>query len=97
MYYTSPGARHNRPVVALSLSLQYRDLFRSRSPFMKIEFVAAAGDAAALALFAFDDRKLTAAAEARDQRSGGALGRAMARSRFTGAKGQTLGLGDLDG
>lgn len=64
---------------------------------MKIEFVAAAGDAAALALFAFEDRKLTAGAEACDQRSGGAVGRAVARSRFTGAKGQTLGLGELDG
>src|SRR5690606_31866614 len=97
MYYTSPGGRHNRPVVVPPLACQQRGHPGPGVRFMKIEFVAAAGDAAAVVLFAFDDRKLSPGAAERDAAAGGAIGRAMARSRFTGAKGQSLGVGELDG
>ncbi|HYG27602.1 MAG TPA: leucyl aminopeptidase [Caulobacteraceae bacterium] len=62
---------------------------------MRIEFVAA--DAApapgsAIAVLAHEGGALSAQAQAVDQATGGALQRAIAASRFTGAKGQSLEL-----
>jgi leucyl aminopeptidase len=59
---------------------------------MQIEFVskAGAGEAAALAVLAFDGAALSPAAQAADQACGGAVARAQASGRFTGAKGQIL-------
>ncbi|HEY5106576.1 MAG TPA: leucyl aminopeptidase [Caulobacteraceae bacterium] len=60
---------------------------------MKIEFVAAdatAGKTAAVAVLAFEKGKLTGAAADADKATGGALARAIAGGRFTGAPGQSL-------
>ena len=62
---------------------------------MRIEFVgqdASASAGTAIAVLAYDDRRLSEAATALDAQVGGGLGRAVAQSRFTGAKGQTLDL-----
>ena len=63
---------------------------------MDIEFVSetdpAGGEAAALAVLAFEGPVLSEAAEAADKASGGALARALAAGRFKGAKGQALDL-----
>jgi leucyl aminopeptidase len=60
---------------------------------MKIEFVPSdthSGKGAALAVAAFEDGAMSPPAEALDKATGGAVGRAMAGGRFTGALGQTL-------
>jgi leucyl aminopeptidase len=59
---------------------------------MQIEFVSKVGpgDAAALAVLAFEGGVLSQAASAADQAGGGAIARAQASGRFTGAKGQIL-------
>ena len=59
---------------------------------MKVEFVRAASSAAVVVVFVHEERVLTAAAKAYDRKTKGALGRAVAAGRFTGAKGQTLTL-----
>jgi leucyl aminopeptidase len=63
---------------------------------MEIEFVAPGpveGEPlAAVAVPAFDDQALSSAAEALDSAMGGAISRALASSRFTGAKDQVLDL-----
>jgi len=60
---------------------------------MRIEFVAAdaaLGAGAAIAVLAHEGGALSAQAQALDAASGGALTRAIASGRFTGAKGQSL-------
>ena len=60
---------------------------------MQIEFVAAGSTFAANTAFAalvFADKAMSQAAQDLDAASEGALGRAVAASRFTGAKGQSL-------
>ncbi|WP_309643449.1 leucyl aminopeptidase [Phenylobacterium sp.] len=60
---------------------------------MEIEFVAAQAALAektALAVVVFEGQILTGAAGALDTQAGGALSRAVAAGRFTGAKGQAL-------
>ncbi len=60
---------------------------------MKIEFVssdAEIGNDCALAVTAFEGGILSAAAEALDKATGGAIARAIAGGRFTGAAGQVL-------
>ncbi len=57
---------------------------------MKVEFVKAASSAAVVAVFVYDDRTLTPSAKAYDVKMKGALAKAIAAGRFTGAKGQTL-------
>jgi leucyl aminopeptidase len=60
---------------------------------MEIEFVAAGAalaEKSALALVVFEGAVLEGAAGQADTASGGALGRAVAAQRFTGAKGQVL-------
>jgi len=52
---------------------------------MKIEFVANAGAAEVVAVMVHDDRALAGTGVALDAAAGGALTRAMANSRFTGA------------
>jgi len=62
---------------------------------MQVEFVAASAEApagSAVAVFAFEGGILSAPATALDSALGGALARAVAAGRFTGAKGQTLEL-----
>ncbi|MEO8927584.1 MAG: leucyl aminopeptidase, partial [Caulobacteraceae bacterium] len=62
---------------------------------MKIEFVSSdveVGKACAVSAAAFEGRVLSPAAEALDKATGGAISRAMAGGRFTGAVGQTLDL-----
>ncbi|HZL01364.1 MAG TPA: M17 family peptidase N-terminal domain-containing protein, partial [Caulobacteraceae bacterium] len=62
---------------------------------MKIEFVAAdavAGKSVALAVVAFEKIALSGAAAALDKACGGAVTRAIAGGRFTGAAGQSLDL-----
>ena len=62
---------------------------------MKIEFVpqgAAIGKACAIAVPAFEGGALSTAAQGLDKATGGAVTRAIASSRFTGATGQTLDL-----
>ena len=59
---------------------------------MKVEFVKAASEAAIVVVFVHEGRALTPAAKAYDRKTKGALGRAVAAGRFTGAKGQTLAL-----
>jgi leucyl aminopeptidase len=62
---------------------------------MKIDFVAApaeAGPGAALAVLAYENAPLAGAAASLDDACGGQLKRAIAGSRFTGAKGETLEL-----
>ena len=57
-----------------------------------IDGVAPLSSETALAVLAFDGGALSDAAKALDGASGGALARAVASGRFTGAKGQTLEL-----
>jgi len=61
---------------------------------MQIEFVSEAeapgGEAAALAVLAFEEGVLSAPAQEADRAVGGAVTRAMAAGRFKGAKGQAL-------
>jgi leucyl aminopeptidase len=60
---------------------------------MRIEFVPVdtqAGAAAALAVLAHEGAALSPEAKAANEATGGALARAIAGGRFTGAKGQTL-------
>jgi leucyl aminopeptidase len=57
---------------------------------MQIEFVGAASAAAVVVVFVHEDRALSQGAKAWDERTGGALSRAIGAGRFTGAKGQTL-------
>jgi leucyl aminopeptidase len=60
---------------------------------MEIEFVAAGAalpEKTALAIVVFEGDVLGGAAGELDKAQGGAIGRAMAASRFTGGKGQTL-------
>ena len=57
---------------------------------MKIEFVGAASATAVVAVFAYDDRVLSAGAEAWNGKVGGALARAVGAGRFTGGKGASL-------
>ena len=62
---------------------------------MRIEFKPADSPLAAgsaLAVLAFEDGKLSAAAQAADSETGGAVARAIAASRFRGTRGQTLDL-----
>ncbi|WP_374570155.1 leucyl aminopeptidase [Phenylobacterium sp.] len=62
---------------------------------MEIEFVkfeAAAPEKAALAVIVFEGEVLSGSAADIDKASGGALTRALANTRFTGGKGQTLDL-----
>ncbi len=62
---------------------------------MKIEFVpsdAEVGKTGVIAVLAFEKAALAGAAAELDRRTGGALARAIAGGRFTGAKGQTLDL-----
>ena len=59
---------------------------------MKVEFVKAASEAAIVVVFVHEARVMTPAAQACDRKTKGALGRAVAAGRFTGAKGQTLAL-----
>ncbi|MBC7668478.1 MAG: leucyl aminopeptidase, partial [Gemmatimonadaceae bacterium] len=62
---------------------------------MRIEFVPAdtlAGANAALAVLAYEAAALSPEAKAVNEASGGALARAVAGGRFTGAKGQSLDL-----
>jgi leucyl aminopeptidase len=62
---------------------------------MQVEFVASGAQAApgsAVAVFAFEGGVLSPPAKAVDSAAGGALARAVAAGRFTGAKGQTLEL-----
>jgi leucyl aminopeptidase len=62
---------------------------------MRIEFVTAdaqAGANAALAVLAYEGAALSPEAKAVNDATGGALARAVAGGRFTGAKGQTLDL-----
>jgi len=57
---------------------------------MKIEFVTANSAAGAVAVPAFDKATLSAAAKSVDAATSGALGRAIAASRFKGGAGETL-------
>jgi leucyl aminopeptidase len=57
---------------------------------MKIEFVGAASGSAAVAVLAFEGAKLSGPAATWDKATKGALARAIAAGRFTGAKGQAL-------
>ncbi|WP_417483638.1 leucyl aminopeptidase [Maricaulis salignorans] len=57
---------------------------------MKIEFVTAGSAAGAIAVPAFDKASLSAAAQSVDSATSGALGRAIAASRFKGGAGETL-------
>jgi len=57
---------------------------------MKVEFLAKAGAAGAVAVLVHDDRALTDPGAALDAAAGGALVKAMSASRFTGAAGNTL-------
>jgi leucyl aminopeptidase len=57
---------------------------------MKIEFVGSPAGQAAIAVLVFDGDKPAGPAAQWDQAAGGALTRAMASGRFTGAKGQSL-------
>jgi len=60
---------------------------------MEIEFVradAAVSEKTAIAVAVFEGEPLAGAAAQLDQATGGSLARALAASRFTGAKGQTL-------
>ncbi|MCA0301813.1 MAG: leucyl aminopeptidase, partial [Proteobacteria bacterium] len=60
---------------------------------MKVEFSAfPKAFTGNVAVFVAADKQLLAAAQTLDQQLGGAIGRAIAASRFTGAKGQTLTL-----
>ena len=62
---------------------------------ISIEFVSAEAPVetnAAVVVFAVEGESLTGAAQTQDVSSGGAIARAMAASRFKGAKGQTLEL-----
>ena len=62
---------------------------------MKIEFVpsdAEVGKTGAIAVLAFEKTALAGAAAELDRRTGGALARAIAGGRFTGAQGQSLDL-----
>jgi leucyl aminopeptidase len=62
---------------------------------MRIEFAkadAAPAAGAAIAVLAFEGGALSAEAQALDQAAGGALTKAIAAGRFTGAKGQSLEL-----
>jgi len=57
---------------------------------MKIEFAAAAGNAEVLAVLVHEDRALAGAAPGLDQSAGGALTKALSKSRMTGKIGQSL-------
>ncbi|WP_417478421.1 leucyl aminopeptidase [Maricaulis sp.] len=57
---------------------------------MKIEFITAASATGAIAVPAFDKASLSAAAQSVDSATSGALGRAIAASRFKGGAGETL-------
>ena len=60
---------------------------------MKVEFSAfPKAFSGNVAVFVAADKQLLASAQTLDQQLGGAIGRAIAASRFTGAKGQTLTL-----
>jgi len=62
---------------------------------MTIEFVSTdteAGSSAVLAVLVFEKAAVAGAAQALDEATGGAVARAIAGSRFTGAMGQTLDL-----
>ncbi|MBC6983028.1 leucyl aminopeptidase [Caulobacter sp. 17J80-11] len=59
---------------------------------MKIEFVGAPSPSAVVAVLVNEGRELSAPAQAYDQRSGGALTRAVAGGRFTGGKASSLAL-----
>lgn len=60
---------------------------------MKIEFVAKAGDADAVALLVFEESRLSSAARDLDAALGGAVTRASRQGRFSGKAGQTALLG----
>ena len=57
---------------------------------MKIEFITAASATGAIAVPAYDKAALSAAAKSVDAATSGALGRAIAASRFKGGAGETL-------
>jgi leucyl aminopeptidase len=57
---------------------------------MKVEFVSAAGAAEILVVLVHEGRVLAGAGAGYDDASGGALGRAMTASRFTGKRDSTL-------
>ena len=57
---------------------------------MKIEFVAAPGAAEILAVLVHEDRALAGTGPALDQTAGGALAKALSKSRVTGKAGQSL-------
>ncbi|MBN8552821.1 MAG: leucyl aminopeptidase [Caulobacterales bacterium] len=60
---------------------------------MKIEFVAKAGDADAVALLVFEESRLSSAARDADVVLGGSISRGARQGRFSGKAGQTLLLG----
>ncbi len=65
---------------------------------MKVEFSAfPKAFSGNVAVLVAADKQLLATAQTLDKQLGGAIGRAIAASRFTGAKGQTLTLLGLDG
>ena len=65
---------------------------------MKVEFSAfPKAFSGNVAVFVAADKQLLATAQILDKQLGGAIGRAIAASRFTGAKGQTLTLLGQDG
>ncbi|MFN3229682.1 MAG: leucyl aminopeptidase [Asticcacaulis sp.] len=57
---------------------------------MNVKFVTDAASDAVLAVLVHESRALTAPAQSLDTKTGGALARAVASGRFTGAKGQSL-------
>jgi leucyl aminopeptidase len=64
---------------------------------MKVEFVTAAAEAELVAVLVHDDLAMSAPAASIDAASDGALGRAIASSRFTGSANSTLVLTGLAG
>lgn len=64
---------------------------------MNIEFVAKSGDADAVALFVYEESRLSPAARDADAASGGAIARASAQGRFSGKAGQSIALGGVAG
>ena len=64
---------------------------------MNIEFVAKSGDADAIALFVYEESRLSPAARDADAATGGAVSRAATQGRFSGKAGQSAALGGASG
>jgi leucyl aminopeptidase len=64
---------------------------------MNIEFVAKSGDADAVALFVYEESRLSPAARNADAATGGAVSRAASQGRFSGKTGQVATLGGASG